>query len=104
MNDQQWAMLIRLVLGIMLAPSSYLVMRGVLTADEADKLIPVLVPAIMTVGGLIIGKFSFDAHSASSLVAAVNSDAVPGVKVVALSSPSPAVSVEKTGEVKVLPA
>ena len=104
MNNDQWTSLIRVILGILLAPGSYLVARGVLSTDQANALIPVLVPAVMLIGGTIIGKFSFDAHSASSLVAAVNSDAVPGVKVVALSSPSPAVSVEKTGEVKVLPA
>lgn len=99
MNSEQWTALIRVVLALALGPGSYLVAKGLLTPDQANQLIPVLVPAIVAVGGLIIGKYAVGAHSAQSIVAAVNSASAPGVKAVAVSSPSPAVAVTPSGAV-----
>lgn len=104
MNSEQWSSLIRVLLAIVLGPSSILVLKGILTQDQANQLIPILVPIIMAAGAAVIGIFSARAHSASSVVAAVNSDSVPGVKVVAESSPSQAVQVTSSGDVKPLPA
>lgn len=117
MNSEQWNSLIRLVLSVALGPGSYLVLKGVLTPDQANQLIPMLVPLIMLVGGAIIAKFAVGAHSApavaaavasdktiaSAVIAAVNSDSVPGVKVVSAESPSPPVTVTPTGAVKTIP-
>lgn len=103
MNPEQWNALIRLVLSVALGPGSYLVLKGVLTPDQANQLIPMLVPLIMLVGGAIIAKFAVGAHSAPAIVAAVNSDSVPGVKVVSAESPSPPVTVTPTGAVKTIP-
>ena len=104
MNSDQWQSIIRTVLTLLLGPGSYLVLKGVLTADQAAQLIPVLVPVVLAVGGLLLGRWGVVTHSPSALTAAVNSDSVPGVKAVASSSPSPAVSVDpKTGAVKPIP-
>lgn len=105
MNSDQWQSIVRTVLTLLLGPGSYLVLKGVLTADQAAQLIPVLVPAIMTIGGILIGRWGVWTHSPAALTAAVNSDSVPGVKAVASSSPSPAVVVNpKTGAITVDPA
>lgn len=99
MNNEQWAAIIRTVLLIALGPGSYLVLKGVLTEDQANQLIPILVPLVLAAGGAIIGKFAVNAHSAQAVVAAVNSPSVPGVKAVADTSSSPAVSVTPSGAV-----
>jgi len=101
MNSEQWSAVIRAVLGILVGPGSYLVLKGVLTPDQASTLIPILVPMIMAAGAALIGWFAARSHSASAVVAAVNSPSVPGVKAVAESSPSPAVSVTPSGAVVV---
>jgi len=103
MNSEQWNALIRVVIGVLLGPGSYLVAKGVLTPDQANQLIPVLVPAVVAVGGLIIGRYAVKAHSPTAVVAAVNSDSVPGVKAVAEASPSPPVMVTPSGAVRTAP-
>jgi hypothetical protein len=104
MNDQQWASLIRIVLGIALGPGSYIIMKGVLSPDLANQLIPVLVPLIMAGGAAVLGKLGHSANSAPALVAAVNSGSVPGVFVAAdtpANASVPQVVVDpKTGAVK----
>jgi len=104
MNDEQWAAIVRIAITVLTGPGSYLVSRGVLTADQANQLAPVLIPAVTAVTGIIVGKFAVSAHSAQAAVQAVNSDSVPGVKVVPLSSPTPAATVTSTGKVETLPA
>jgi hypothetical protein len=103
MNSEQWNSLIRLVLSVALGPGSYLVLKGVLTPEQANQMIPLLVPLVMLVGGAAIGKWGVGSHSAPAIVDAVNSDSVPGVKVVSAASPSPAVTVTDTGAVKTIP-
>jgi hypothetical protein len=100
MNPEQWQSLIRTTLAIAIGPGSYLVTRGILTADQANQLAPALVPVVMAVGAIVIGKWGVSAHSATAVVAAVNSPSAPGVKVVAAASPSPTVTITKTGEIK----
>jgi hypothetical protein len=116
-NSEQWTSLIRTVLSIVLGPASYIVAKGVLTPEQANQLIPAIVPLVMVVGAAAIGKWGIGSHSApavaaavgndktvaSAVVAAVNSDSVPGVKVVSAASPSPAVTVTDTGAVKTIP-
>jgi hypothetical protein len=103
MNSEQWTSLIRTVLSIVLGPASYIVAKGILTPEQANQLIPAIVPLVMVVGAAAIGKWGIGSHSAPAIVAAVNSDSVPGVKVVSESSPSPAVAVTDTGAVKTIP-
>ena len=86
MNNEQWASIIRTVLLLVIGPGSYLVLKGVLTEDQANQLIPILVPLIIAAGGAIVGKLAVNAHSARAVVAAVNSPSVPGVKAVASTS------------------
>lgn len=101
MNSEQWSALVRMVITALLGPGSFLVAKGVLTPDQANQIIPVLVPTVMVVGGIIVGKFTVSSHSAAAVVAAVNSASVPGVKAVSISSPSPPVTVDpNTGKVK----
>jgi hypothetical protein len=117
MNPEQWQSLIRTTLAIAVGPGSYLVTRGILTADQANQLAPALVPVVMAVGAIVIGKWGVNAHSptavaaavantpavASAVIDTVNTDAVPGVKVVEdTPSAPPAVAMTKTG--KVIPA
>ena len=82
-----------------LAPGSYLVLKGVLPADLAQQLIIPLTTGITLVGGALLTKWGVMTHSAPAVVAAVNSDSVPGVKAVAATSASPAVAVTKDGDV-----
>ena len=104
MNNEQWQSLIRTVLALALGPGSYLVTRGVLPAEQANQLAPALVPVVMAVGAIVIGKWGVNAHSPAAVVALVNSDAVPGVKVVSETSASPAVTITKTGAIKTIPS
>ena len=41
MNSEQWSSLIRVLLAIVLGPSSILVLKGILTQDQANQLIPI---------------------------------------------------------------
>jgi hypothetical protein len=100
MNPEQWTSLIRTVLAIAIGPGSYVAMKGVLPPDLANQLIPVLVPVIMAGGAAVIGKWGVTTHSAAAVVAAVNSDSVPGVKAVRETSSALAVSVTPTGDIK----
>jgi hypothetical protein len=104
MNPEQWQSLIRTVLALVVGPGSYVVSRGFLTADQANQLAPALVPVVMAVGAIVIGKWGVSAHSAAAVVAAVNSDSVPGVIAVAATSASPPVTVTKAGVVKPMPS
>ena len=99
LNPEQWGSLVRMMVGLALAPGSYLVLNGVLPADLAQQLVVPLTTAITLGGGALLGKWGVMAHSAPAVVAAVNSDSVPGVKAVAATSASPAVAVTKDGEV-----
>ena len=100
LNPEQWQSLIRTILALILGPGSYLVSRGFLTADQANQLAPALVPVVMAVGAIVIGKWGVSAHSATAITTAVNSPSAPGVKVVAETSASPTVTITKTGEIK----
>jgi hypothetical protein len=100
MNPEQWTSLVRTVLAIALGPGSYVVAKHLLTPDQANQLIPVLVPAVLFIGGGIIAKWGVGAHSPQAVVAAVNSDSVPGVKAVSSSSPSQQVMVTDRGLIK----
>jgi hypothetical protein len=113
MNTEQWQALLRIAITIAVGPGSYLVSRGLLTADQANQLAPALIPGVTAIAGIVVAKFAVGAHSpegvaaavantpavASAVVTTMNSSAVPGVKVVADSSTSPAVAMTKTGKV-----
>jgi hypothetical protein len=103
MNPEQWSGLIRVVVTAALAPGSYLVVKGILTPDQAAQLAPSIVTIVTVGGGALIGWWSTHAHSQSAVVAAVNSNSVPGVKVVRESSPSPTVIVTSDGVIKDAP-
>lgn len=104
------------VLGII---STMLVNKGVMTSDQASTLVPEIATALVGAAGVAVAYFGQKTHSAasvvtaatsvasqtsvgqpasealqSSLVAAVNSQSIPGVKVVAETSQSPAVSID----------
>jgi hypothetical protein len=96
MNSEQIQGLIRaLILGL---PA--IVGTGVISSGQANQLAAVLPPAVMTVATVLVGWWSTHSHSAPALVAAVNSNIVPGVKVVSEASASPAVQVTSAGEIK----
>jgi hypothetical protein len=90
-----------------------LVAQGVMTKEQSAALAPELCAAILGVATIAIGWWKKRQHSpvavaaavagtpavASAVVAAVNSSAVPGVKVVADTSASPAVALTNTGKV-----
>ena len=113
MNDEQWQALLRVAIAVAVGPGSYLVSRGLLTADQANQLAPALIPAVTTIAGIVVAKFAVGAHSpaavaaavantpsvASAVIDTVNTSAVPGVKVVSDTSASPAVAMTKTGKV-----
>jgi multidrug efflux pump subunit AcrA (membrane-fusion protein) len=99
MNQQQITSLVATILALALGPGSYIVAKGFLTQDQANQLLPALVTVVTTIGGALLAWWGHTRNSAPSLVAAVNSDSVPGVKVVAVSAPEPQVAVTKTGAV-----
>lgn len=103
MNSEQWSGVIRVVLALVLGPGSYLVVKGILTTDQANQLMPAIVTITTVGGGALISWWSNRAHSAAAIVAAANSASVPGVKVVRESSPSPTVIVTSTGAIKDAP-
>jgi hypothetical protein len=103
MNSEQWSGIIRVILAVALGPSSYLVVKGILTPDQAAQLSPAIVTIVTVGGGALIGWWSTHAHSAAALTAAVNSGSVPGVKAVRESSPSPTVVVTSDGVIKESP-
>lgn len=82
-----------------LGPSSYFVAKGIIPADQAAALIPAVVTIVPIMGGIIIGKFASNAHSAAALTIAVNNGAAPGVKVVPNYSPTPAVNINAAGAI-----
>lgn len=101
MNSEQWSSIIRTLLALLIGPAGYLVTKGVLPADQAAQLMPAVVTILTLVVGAVIAKWGVASHSPAAVVAAVNSDSVPGVKVVSVLSASPQVSVDpSTGAVK----
>jgi len=114
MNPQEtqstYSSLLITVLGIGMGA---LVTQGVMTKDQASALAPELGGAILGVGAIAVGWWKKRQHSpdavaaavantpavASAVIATVNSSAVPGVKVVADTSTSPAVAITGTGKV-----
>lgn len=103
MNPQQIQSIVRAFLQVILAPGSYLVLHGILPADAAQQLVVPLTSIITVVGGILLARWGVAAHSPSAAVTLINSADVPGVKVVAESSPSPKVTVNKNGTVQTLP-
>ena len=99
LNPEQLTSIVRGALSLALAPGSFLVLKGILPADQAQQLIVPLTTAITVGGGYLLTKWGVMSHSAPAVVAAVNSDSVPGVKAVAATSASPDVAVTKTGAV-----
>lgn len=87
------------VLYLLGAGAAVLVTKGVMTSDQTAALMPGLATLIITAGGIAVAKWGANSHSAPALVAAVNSDIVPGVKVVAAAAQAPQVIVTATGRV-----
>ena len=91
-----------------------LVTKGVMTQDQANALVPETATVLIGVISVGVIYWKKTQHSpaavaaavsstpavASAVVATVNSDAVPGVKVVSDMSPSPQVIVDPKGNVK----
>ena len=115
MNPQELSSLLSTALGYALAAASTaLVTKGVMTTDQANALVPELSAVILGVGAIGVGWWKKNQHSpaavatavaetpavASAVVDTVNTEAVPGVKVVASSSPSPPVALDAKGNVK----
>jgi hypothetical protein len=107
MNPEQWSGLVRVFVTAALAPGSYLVVKGILTPDQAAQLAPAIVTMVTVGGGALIGWWSTHAHSASAAAAAVNSNSVPGVMAVressALAAGIPPVIVTSDGVIKDAP-
>lgn len=103
MNSEQWQSIIRTLLALLIGPAGYLVTKGVLTPDQADQLMPAIVSILVVVVGAVVAKWGVASHSPTAVVAAVNSDSVPGVKAVAATSPSPEVAVDSKGAVTLAP-
>jgi hypothetical protein len=99
MNPEQISGAVRVLVALALAPGSYLVAKGIVPADQAATLVPAITTIVTVVGGAVVGYFANRSHSATAIVAAVNSDSAPGVKVVPESSPSPQVSVTPAGAI-----
>lgn len=99
MNPEQWSGTIRIIVTALLAPSSYLVAKGIVPADQAPLLIPAIVTVVTAGGSSIVGYFTHRSHSAAAITAAVNSGSAPGVKVVPTSSPTPAVAIAPSGAI-----
>ena len=106
MNQDQLMSIARsVVLALLGAGVGALVSKGILTSDQASTLVPEIATAILGIGGVAVAYFGQKTHSASSVVATVNSATVPGVKVVAETSLSPAVAIDSTsGKVTLAPA
>ena len=114
MNSEQWTSVVRAVLQLLLAPGSYLVLKGIVPVDQTGQIIPALTIVITIVGGSLLTRWGVLAHSpaavaaavastpavASAVVATVNSDAMPGVKVVSSTSSAPQVTVDPKGNVR----
>jgi hypothetical protein len=97
MNPEQWSSIIRTLL--LAAPGAWLIGKGVLSGEQANQLVSLVVPIVYSAGAALLGWWGVRTHSASAVVAAVNSPSVPHVKAVAASSPSPQVIVTPTGAV-----
>ena len=103
MNPQQTSGLIATLVALCLGPGSYLVSRGILSADQATQLQPAIVTVVTLVGGALIAWWQHRANSNSNLVSTVNSPSIPNVKVVSSASPATEVSVTPTGAVVTAP-
>ena len=91
-----------------------LVTKGVMTSDQANTLVPEAAAVLLGIGSIAVAWWQKTQHSpaavaaaikstpavASAAVAAVNSDAVVGVKVVSDMSPSPQVIMDPKGNVR----
>jgi hypothetical protein len=91
-----------------------LVTKGVMTQDQANALVPEIATVVIGLISVGVVYWKKTQHSpaavaaavgstpavASAVVATVNSDAVPGVKVVASSSTAPQVTVDPKGNVR----
>ena len=92
------------VIGVLMAIAGYFVARGYLTSDQASTIANLIAPAILTGISSAAWWWGVKSHSASAVVAAVNSDSVPGVKVVRETSPSPQVVIDpKSGDIRLAP-
>jgi hypothetical protein len=106
-----------------------LVAKGIMTQDQANALAPQIAAIIITLAGIAIIWWKKTQHSPAALgaavistaviasanhetlpsslqgplVAAVNGDAMPGVKVVSDTSPSPQVMLDPKGNVRPSP-
>ena len=103
MNPQVTSALTTLVVAALSSAGTWLVVKGVLTPDQANALAPELTAIVPVLGAIALGWWKSQQHTPTALVDAVNSAAVPGVKVVAQSSPSPAVDVDSAGTIKAAP-
>jgi hypothetical protein len=91
-----------------------LVTKGIMTQDQANALVPETVTVLIGIISVGVIYWKKTQHSpaavaaavgstpavASAVVSTVNSDAVPGVKVVSDKSPSPQVIVDPKGNVR----
>jgi hypothetical protein len=101
MNPQQTSSLIATLVAVALAPTSYFVVKGFLSPEQAAALQPAVVTIVTVGGGALLAWWGHARNSANALTLAVNSDSAPGVKVVKADSPSPQVIITKTGTVAI---
>ena len=103
MNPQQISSLIAIAVAALLGPGSYLVAQGFLTPDQATKLEPDIVSAVVILGGAAVAWWQHRHTSTPNLVRTINSDAAPGIKVVRDDVAAPAMNVTSTGAVTPAP-
>lgn len=104
MNPQVQSFLSSAGLAAATSVASWAVSKGIIPGQDQATFANDLV-AVAGAGAVgVIAWWKSRSHTPSALAAAVNSDSVPGVKAVASSSPSPAVSIDpKTGVIKPIP-
>ena len=115
MNTQIQSAIRSVLIGLLMTGFGYAVAKGLLTTDQVNALVPVLATAVTGVLWVLLGRWGFISHSpeaiadsikenlpvAQAAVKAINSEQVPGVKVVSDASPSPQVVIDNKGTVKV---
>jgi hypothetical protein len=101
MDPQLKSILTSIALAAATSIAGYAASKGLIPSADQSTVANDLVTAVFGVAAALLAWYKSRQHTPAALVNAVNSDAVPGVKAVAASSPSPAVTISNTGAVMV---